>query len=253
MNGVPNVWRVLSCLVLVALVGACAPSADGDTSPGSLRPFDVEPIPRDLRWVIAVPDFEVRSGSVRITGRSVDGLVEGETFDSELGRGVSDIFSTEAFRSGRFVVTEREQLEAVLREQDFGATGRVDPATAAEAGRILGAEVLVLGSITEFGVSQSGAGGRIFGLVGGEAETVTARVSVDVRMVDAVTAELLAIGVGTAEATQANVRVDVWNVVQSLGGGRSGTTIIDVAVRNAIRAAIDEAAATMPPKATTSN
>ncbi len=235
-------------ILSVLLVGACAPATETPAPERDLVPFEVQPIPREARWVIAVPDFAVRAGSVRIAGEDPSGLEEAEGFENELGRGVGDIFMTEAFRSGRFVVTEREQLAAVLQEQDLGLSGRVDPESAAEAGRILGAEVLVLGSVTEFGVTTTGGGGRLFGIIGGSAETVTARVSVDVRMVDAVTAELLAIGVGTAEASQSNVRIDLWNIVRGLGAGRSGTTIIDIAVRNAIRSAIDEGARALPEK-----
>jgi curli biogenesis system outer membrane secretion channel CsgG len=248
------VRRLAAALAAVALaLAACAPSAGPEAegrraASGPLQGFSVSPLPRDERWVIAVPDFSVRAGGVRVAGRDPSDFQGAEGFEAELGRGVSDVFATEAFRSGRFVVTERDQLAAVLREQDLGRSGRVDPSTAAEAGRVLGAEVLVLGSVTEFGVEQSGRGGRLFGILGGSAETVTARVSVDVRMVDAVTAEILAIGVGTAEASQSNVRIDLWNVVRGLGAGRSGTTIVDVAVRNAIRAAIDEAAATLPAR-----
>jgi curli biogenesis system outer membrane secretion channel CsgG len=258
--------RVLAGLAVVAALAlaGCAPTTASGAQPGAgptpaaqadasdrdLRPFSVEPLPRDERWVIAVPDFSVRAGSVRVAGRDPSGAPEAEGFETELGRGVSDVFATEAFRSGRFTVTEREQLAAVLREQDLGRSGRVDPDSAAEAGRVLGAEVLALGSVTEFGVEQTGGGGRLFGILGGSTETVTSRVSVDVRLVDAVTAEILAIGVGTAEASQSNVRIDLWNIVRGLGGGRSGTTIVDVAVRNAIRAAIDEAAAGLPPRPT---
>jgi len=247
---------VLAALALLS--AACAPAAGdavrdapgdagGAGGAGELRPFAVEPLPREERWVLAVPDFAVRAGGVRIGGRD-PGAVEGaEGFERELGRGVSDVFATEAFRSGRFVVTEREQLATVLREQDLGRSGRVDPGSAARAGRILGAQALALGSVTEFGVEQSGGGGVLFGVLGGRAETVTARVTVDVRVVDAVTAEIVAIGVGTAEASQTDVRIDLLNIVRALGAGRSGTTIVDVAVRNAIRAAIDEAARTLPP------
>lgn len=229
--------------ILVALaVGACAPTAGSGGGGSELRPFSAPALPRAERWVIAVPDFDVRTGGVRIVGQPASAYEAATGFETELGRGVSDVFATEAFRSGRFVVTEREQLDAVLREQDLALSGRVDRASAAEAGRILGAEVLVLGSVTEFGVDQTGGGGMLFGVLGGRAETVTVRVSVDLRLVDAVTAEVLAIGVGTASASQSDVRIDLWNVVRGLGGGRSGTTLVDIAVRNAIRAAIDDVA-----------
>ena len=229
--------------ILAALLAGCAPAVDAGGEGSELRPFSMPALPRAERAVIAVPDFDVRAGSVRVVGRPASSYEAAEGFETELGRGVSDVFATEAFRSGRFIVTERDQLDAVLREQDLGTSGRVDPASAAEAGRILGAEVLVLGSVTEFGVDQTGGGGVLFGVLGGRAETVTVRVSVDVRMVDAVTAEVLGIGVGTASASQSDVRIDLWNIVRGLGAGRSGTTIVDTAVRNAIRAAIDDAAA----------
>lgn len=242
-----NVGRAALVLVLALSTASCAPTVGGAGDAGPLRPFDVEPLPRDERWVIAVPDFTVRAGGVRVGGRDPSAVEGAEGFERELGRGVSDVFATEAFRSGRFVVTERDQLETVVREQDLGRSGRVDPASAAAAGRILGAQILALGSVTEFGVEQSGGGGALFGVLGGRAETVTARVTVDVRLVDAVTAEIVAIGVGTAEASQTDVRIDLLNIVRGLGAGRSGTTIVDVAVRNAIRAAIDEAARTLAP------
>lgn len=244
-------FRAGVIVLLVAVLASCAPSVRTTPPDRDLRPFTAEPVPREERPVIAVPDFAIRAGSVRIGGHDVAGRPEAEGFERNLGSGVSDIFATEAFRSGRFVVTERDQLVDVLREQDLGRSGRVDPESAAEAGRILGAEILVFGSVTEFGVTETGGGGRVFGLFGGSAETVTARVGVDVRLVDAVTAELLAIGVGTAEASQSNVRIDVFNIVRGLGAGRSGTTIIDLAVRNAIRAAIDEAAASLPARTAT--
>lgn len=258
-GGVGSATLVL-VLVLAALAASCAPTATvaGDSArdaardaadggrTGPLRPFGVEPLPREERWVIAVPDFTVRAGGVRVGGLDPAAVEGAEGFERELGRGVSDVFATEAFRSGRFVVTEREQLAAIVREQDLGRSGRVDPASAAEAGRILGAEAMALGSVTEFGVEQSGGGGVLFGILGGRAETVTARVTVDVRIADAVTAEIIAIGVGTAESSQTDVRIDLLNIVRGLGAGRSGTTIVDVAVRNAIRSAIDEAARTLP-------
>ncbi len=233
--------------LLAALLSGCAPSAAPTSAGGDeLQPFKVPPLPVDRRYVVAVPDFQVRSGSVHVDKVDLSG--EGEGFYKELGSGVADIFVTEAFRSGRFRITERAQLDQVLREQNLAASGRVDPTSAAELGRITGAELIALGSLTEFSVSTTGGGGKVLGVIGGSAETVTARVTVDIRLVDAVTAEVKAIGVATSEVSQSNVRVDVLNIVKALQAGRSGTTIIDIAVRNAIRGAIDEAARSIGAK-----
>jgi curli biogenesis system outer membrane secretion channel CsgG len=236
----------LLILLAFALLTGCAPRVSNESGGAELQAFGLEPIPPAERFIIAVPDFAVRAGSVRV-GR-VDLAREGETFYRELGSGVADIFLTEAFRSQRFRITERSQIETVLREQNLAQTGRVDPDTAADVGRITGAELIVLGSLSEFGVSTTGGGGRVLGIFGGSSETVTARVSVDIRMVDAVTAEVLAIGVATSEVSQTNIQVDIGNVLRALRAGRSGTTIVDLAVRNAIRGAIREAALALPAR-----
>lgn len=239
--------RAAALVLAILLVGACAPSVTDATPTQDLRPFQVEEIPIEDRFIIAVPNFEVRTGSVKVGQTNLES--EGESFFKELGSGVADIFVTEAFRSGRFRITERGELDKVLLEQNLAQSGRIDPATAADVGRITGAELIVLGSLSEFGITTTGGGGRVLGVFGGSAETVTARVTVDIRMVDAVTAEVLAIGTSTSEVSQTNVTVDVLNVIRALQAGRTGTTIVDIAVRNAIRGAIDEAAASLPPKA----
>lgn len=240
--------RFLGALLALVMLAACAPSVSVEDTSVSLREFKLEPVPRDERWVIAVPSFTVGSGSVRIG--SVDLSKEGPEFYRELGSGVADIFIAEAYESQQFRITERAEIDKVLFEQDLAQSGRVNPATAAALGRIEGAELLVLGSVSEFGVQTTGGGGRVLGIFGGSAETVTARVAVEIRLVDTVTAEILAIGRGISEVAQRNVTVDVANVMTDLRVGRTGTTIVDYAVRNAIRAAIENAARSLPEKPT---
>lgn len=238
--------RCLALLLTLLPIAACAPSVTDATSTQVLRPFQVEPIPAEERYIIAVPNFEVRAGNVKVG--QADLSQQGDAFFKELGSGVADIFVSEAFRSGRFRITERAELDKVLLEQNLGVSGRIDPGSAAAVGRITGAGLIVLGSLSEFGVTTTGGGGKVLGVFGGSAETVTARVTVDIRMVDSVTAEVLAIGTATSEVSQTNVTVDVLNVIRALQAGRTGTTIVDIAVRNAIRGAIDEAAMTLPAK-----
>jgi curli biogenesis system outer membrane secretion channel CsgG len=242
----PRLRPLLLLALLLTLLGACTPRIVNEDGRADLRDFGFEPLPLEERYIVAVPDFAVRAGSVRV-GR-VDLSGEGEEFYRELGSGVADIFLTEAFRSGRFRITERSELDKILREQNLALSGRIDPATAADVGRITGAELIVLGSLTEFGITTTGGGGRVLGIFGGSTETVTARVTVDIRVVDAVTAEVRAIGVATSDVSQGNVQVDIGTVLRALRAGRSGTTIVDIAVRNAIRGAISEAATTLPSK-----
>ncbi len=250
---------LFSLATLVALV-ACAPTTTtGPTNAGDVpaadtaakdtaadTAFTLPPKPPEARWIIAVPNFEVRAGNVTIGQADLSG--EGPDFYKELGSGVADIFVTEAFRSEQFRITERAELDKIISEQDLASSGRVDSVTAAEVGRITGAELIVLGSLSEFGVTTTGGGGKVLGVFGGSTETVTTRVTVDIRIVDADTAEIFAIGSSTSEQSQSNVRFDLGNILRAISAGRSGTTIVDIAVRNAIRGAIDEAALNLPDK-----
>ncbi|NOX90694.1 MAG: hypothetical protein GXO77_16965 [Calditrichaeota bacterium] len=75
---------------------------------------------------------------------------------SELG-GVDllDKLITGFVNSKRFKVIERAQLEKILEEQKLGLSGIVDPATAAEIGKGIGVDAVVLGSVTRAGNSLS--------------------------------------------------------------------------------------------------
>lgn len=243
--------RLLGLFLLATglLVTACAPTATTDTNvtpPNTDVNFEPQPIPPEQRWIVAVPNFEVGTTGVKIG--QADLSKEGEDFFKELGSGVADIFVTEAFRSQQFRITERAQIDKILLEQDLATSGRIDPSTAAQVGQITGAELIVVGSVTEFGVTTTGGGGKVLGIFGGSAETVTASIAVDIRVVDAKSAEIVAIGVGRDSQSQSNIQIDILNVIKGLQAGQSGTTIVDIAVRNAIRRAINEAAVSLPKK-----
>lgn len=65
-----------------------------------------------------------------------------------LGTGVADLLTTEVARNPGVRIVERGQLDALMREQDLGASGRVDANTAARLGRLLGAKHMLMGDIT---------------------------------------------------------------------------------------------------------
>lgn len=236
----------LTTAVALLWLTACTPVVEEGTSGPHLEAFTLQPVPREQRYLIGVPSFSVGVGSVRIG--SVDLSQEGDEFYRELGSGVADVFIAEAYESQQFRITERAGIDQVLFEQDLAQSGRVNPATAAAVGRIEGAELLVLGSVAEFGVQTTGGGGRVLGVFGGAAETVTVRIGVEIRFVDTATAEIMAIGRGVSHVSQSNVSVDLANVMTNLRVGRTGTTIVDYAVRNAIRDAIEHAARSLPAK-----
>ncbi len=63
------------------------------------------------------------------------------------GPGVAALLVTRFVRTDAVTVVERSRLQEVIGELELGQSGLVDPASAAEVGRLLGAEYLVLGSL----------------------------------------------------------------------------------------------------------
>lgn len=119
-----------------------------------------------------------------------------------LGRGASDILTTELIKTGKFTVMERGRLASIIKEQDMGASGRFDPATVARLGKIIGVEYIVTGAVTEYGQSAAGGGGG-----GVHVGKKGYHASVDVRMVDSTTAEIVFADSASASKSSMDVRV----------------------------------------------
>lgn len=112
-------------------------------------------------------------------------------FDQKtVGEGVADMIATELVKSGQYRVIERQQLNAILAEQDLGASGIVTAESAAQMGQVLGVEIAVLGAVTEFGYKKSetdiGIAGKRLG-VGAQ----TAAMALDLRLINTTTGEIL--------------------------------------------------------------
>ncbi len=103
-----------------------------------------------------------------------------------LGEAAADELVTQLFQTGAFSVIERSQLAAVLAEQDLGASGAVDTTTAARIGQLLGAQLILTGSITQFSIERRSGGFRRLGLSVSRAESI-----VDVRLVNTTTGEIM--------------------------------------------------------------
>jgi curli biogenesis system outer membrane secretion channel CsgG len=81
-------------------------------------------------------------------------------FESQSSQGTkyaqkaADLMINELSRMGINVV-ERKRLDAVVQEQAFNASGNVDTQTAVNIGKMLGANVILLGTINRLGVGQN--------------------------------------------------------------------------------------------------
>src|SRR5258707_15720887 len=89
-------------------------------------------------------------------------------------------------------------MDKILTEQNFSNSDRANPNSAAKIGKLLGADAIIVGSITQFGndtkkTGIGGAGGGLggFGLGGFKHSNTKAIVALDARIVDIDTAEIL--------------------------------------------------------------
>lgn len=145
-----------------------------------------------------------------------------------LGHGAADILTTELVKINKFEMFERDRLQAVLKEQNLGASGRVDPSTAARIGKIIGVSYIITGSVTEYGQSRTGGGGG--GIHVGKTDYAA---TVDVRIVDATTGRILFADTGSGQKSSMNVKVF------GFGGGQSFN---EKAATEALRIAVKDLA-----------
>jgi curli biogenesis system outer membrane secretion channel CsgG len=159
----------------------------------------------------------------------------------DLGDGMAEMLTTALVETGKYRVLERQQIHDVLGEQDLGASGRVDPATAAQIGKVIGARYLVYGTVNEFEYNKSGGGGglRIKGIRVGGSEA-KAHIGMDVRIVDAVTSEILFSTRSTAEASRAGFKVGYSGSDFGADLGAFQKTPLGEATRKAIEDAVQK-------------
>ena len=81
----------------------------------------------------------------------LDFQLQGGKHDSaDMGKIVAEWLITALVKEGRFDVIERRLLEKVLQEQKIGVSGVVDESSASKLGRVLGAKIVITGTVLEF-------------------------------------------------------------------------------------------------------
>jgi len=84
--------------------------------------------------IIAIKDFEVIVGSSKDAARYIQEEITSLLVDS-----------------GQFSVVERAKLGTILEEIQLGQSGAIDPATVQKAGKLLGAEIILIGTLAAAG------------------------------------------------------------------------------------------------------
>lgn len=148
-------------------------------------------------------------------------------------QGVSDMLTNKLVQDGNYIVVERSRIQAVLAEQNLGQSGRVDASTAAQIGRILGVDAVVIGSITRFNLQEGRSGTSVLGVsVGGRRGT--AEVQLTARLVSTNTAEILAVAQGAGTGEQGGNSVSVLGVFSNSSDTTGSDQILSQAAETAV-------------------
>jgi len=87
----------------------------------------------------------------KVTRIAITEFTYGDDFN-DFTRNVQDILYTNLIQSGMTVV-EREKMEQVMEELAKSFSGMIDSATAAEIGKMLGVEAIIVGTVADMGDS----------------------------------------------------------------------------------------------------
>lgn len=190
-------WTIWTLAAFLVTAGGCAgmPALGGGQTPKPAQTQMTQAQPAAQPAVQTTgPARQVTHKGPKLRVGIVDFVNKSSYGAGRLGTSASDILTTELFKTGAFILVERAQLKRVLGEQSLGQTGVVNPETAAQAGKVLGLNALVTGSISQFGVSTGGADYGVY-----KQKVQTAKCAVDVRVVDAASGQLLFADSGRGE------------------------------------------------------
>lgn len=171
---------------------------------------------------IAIADFE-------------DKMSSSGHYRGEYGRGMSDMLSTALFQTNRYIVLEREKLQAVEAERR-----RRNSAT-----KIEDADIMVTAAVTGFDPGTAGASGKLSGVVSDLLGGVTgafqqAHVAIDLRVIDVDTGRIIA--ATSVEGKASGFGGGISGIGGPLAGGLGGFAKgpMETAIRKVIQAAVKE-------------
>jgi curli biogenesis system outer membrane secretion channel CsgG len=161
------------------------------------------------------------------------------------GEGLSQMLLEAIMNDGRFLAVERLAYADVEAEQQLGKLGATTAETAPQTGQLLGASVIIRGTVTKFnpkakgGGLSLGAGGLFGGNSGLGMSGNTAVVEISLRLIDATTGQVIstAKAEGSASAKEFNATLYSRGDFE-IGGTQFKATPLGQAAEQAIQAAL---------------
>jgi curli biogenesis system outer membrane secretion channel CsgG len=190
--------------------------------------------------LIPLSQISFAQGKLRVAVVRFENNSTWHWWGDRLGEAAADVFVTQLLETGKFSLIEREKVDLILREQDFGASGAVTPQTAAKIGKMLGVDLMLTGSVSQFSVSRTGASiGRIGGSV------TTGKVVLQSRMINTTTGEILVAAEEDNKKNLIGARYKSANFKQNFDYGLANE-VMHPAVEKMVKKIVDKAAGMTP-------
>lgn len=91
------------------------------------------------------------------SAKSAIAVLDFESVGAEhhLGKAIAEIMRTELIGTNKFSVVERAQINKALSEQQFQRSGIIDDQSAVQVGKLIGADLIIVGSVVKIGSSYT--------------------------------------------------------------------------------------------------
>jgi curli biogenesis system outer membrane secretion channel CsgG len=166
-----SVFTFILFLAIVVLQASCSPSMSGAVKDDTT----LTGTSSQLATSSDVSDYKgpkLRVGVVNFQNKTPSRVLG-------IGEAAADILGTILQKTGRFIVIPQQDIDSILSQQRMGATGVINPATAAKMGEVMGLNAIVTGSVSAYSEAEEGSD-----FIVGKSKKQIARVTVDYRIVD---------------------------------------------------------------------
>jgi curli biogenesis system outer membrane secretion channel CsgG len=207
-----------------------------------------EPALSDTLLSGPIPAVDGPKRTVAVAPFGVTSQFAAEYGFTDVGGGMAAMLATALVESNEFLVVERAQLSTVLAEQELGVNAMTTAESGVQPGQLLGAQLLIVGEVTEF---SDAAKGRGFGLgfsmgqkqLGLSPQSKTGTVGLDVRVIDTANGRIVAAFRVREEVKSRSIAINVGYKGRSAGLSDFLRTPIGQAARNAINQVVQQFAA----------
>jgi curli biogenesis system outer membrane secretion channel CsgG len=175
--------------------------------------------------VAQAPSSKPRIAVIEFTSKA-----ENQSWLQNGAAAAQDVFVTELVKSRKFVVIEREKINAIMKEKGLTLSGDIDSKTAMQIGKLLGLNYLLTGVVTEYGNTDTNAHGPGVGVLPGfGAHKRSFVAALNARLINVSTGEIVWADEARKEETSSSVSVG------GFGGGVSDSRMFDKVMKPCIQ------------------